>query len=138
MSGGVVAHVAGLVGARRAGLGLGVVDVRRRCPGAGSRGTRTGRPSRSLSALGGAPGDGPVAGRACRKWKKKAETTAAIGMPKIAPGMPAIRDADEHRAEDHDRVDADGALHDPRLEDVHHHEPAGGHQRSDRQDARPA
>ena len=25
-----------------------------------------------------------------KKWKKNAETTAAIGMPKIAPEMPAI------------------------------------------------
>ena len=36
--------------------------------------------------------------------------------------------ADQHRAEDDDRVDADRALHDPRLEDVHHDEPAGAHQ----------
>ena len=45
--------------------------------------------------------------------------TAAIGMPKIAPGDPGDLRADEHRAEDDDRVDPDGLLHEPRLEDVH-------------------
>ena len=43
--------------------------------------------------------------------------------------------ADEHRAQDDDRVDADGALHDPRLEDVHDEQPAGAHQ-DDRRDDR--
>ena len=93
-------------------------------PGTGSRGMRTGRPSRSSSRRAARPATDRSPDVRCRNSKKNADTTAANGMPKIAPGMPAIRAADEHRAEDDDRVDADGALHDPRLEDVHDHEPA--------------
>ena len=62
------------------------------------------------------------------QWKKNAESTAAIGMPKIAPAMPAILEPMTTDAEDDDRVDADRARHQARRQDVHRHEPADPHQ----------
>ena len=61
-------------------------------PGVGSRGMRTGRPSRSSRRRAARPATDRSPEVRCRKWKKKADTTAAIGIPKIAPGMPAIRE----------------------------------------------
>ena len=67
---------------------LGPLDV---CDGIGfgSRGWRMARPSRSTTRAAARAATGPVCrcrGRTCRN---SAEITAAIGMPKIAPGMPA-------------------------------------------------
>src|SRR5690349_1583176 len=59
-------------------------------PGDGSRGTTTGRPSRSLTRFAARPATLRSPAVRCRKWKKNDETTAAIGMPKMAPGIPAI------------------------------------------------
>src|SRR6185369_13237013 len=59
-------------------------------PGVGSRGTTTARPSRSLTLLAARPATLRSPAVRCRKWKKNADTTAAMGIPKIAPGIPAI------------------------------------------------
>ena len=96
---------------------------------------RRARAGRGPAALRARPAAGPPArprsGRrssGARNWKKNAETTAAIGMPKIGPGDARDPRADQDRAEDHDRVDADRVLHDPRLEHVHDHDPADAHE----------
>ena len=121
--------VSALVGSR-SGVGVRPVGWRSSStsaalPGAGSRGTRTGAAlALAQTRVAARPATVRSPDDRCRKWKKNAETTAAIGMPKMAPGMPAMRDPMRTDAEDDDRVDADGALHDPRLEDVHDHEPA--------------
>ena len=59
-------------------------------PGEGSRGMRTSRPSRAARRSAARRVMGPVARTCPRMWKKNAETTAAIGMPKIAPAIPPI------------------------------------------------
>ncbi len=53
--------------------------------------------------------------------------TAATGTAKMAPDDALELEADEHRHQDHHRVDAHGVGHDPRLDDVHDHEPAHDH-----------
>ena len=60
-------------------------------PGVGSRGIRTGLPSRSSSRRAARPATVRSPDVRCRNSSAKADTTAAIGIPKIAPGMPAIR-----------------------------------------------
>ena len=96
-------------------------------------------PRARSSALGGAVGHGPVARRcAAGSGRRRPTATAATGMPKMAPGDARDARPDEHRAEDDDRVDADRALHDPRLEHVHDHEPAGDHDDRHRQQRAPA
>ena len=62
-------------------------------PGAGSRGTRTGRPSRSETPFRGAAGDGPVAGRALQEVEEeRRERPRRSGSRRSRPGMPATRD----------------------------------------------
>ena len=107
-----------------------VTTSRRRSPlrASGSRGTRTGRPSRSLRRLAARSATVRSAGvERCRKWKKNADSDGRDRDAEDRAGDARDARADEHRAEDDDGVDADGALHDPGLQDVHDHEPADDH-----------
>ena len=69
-----------------------------------------------------------------RNSRRRRTPRPRSGSRRWRRGCPAIFDADEDRPEDHDRVDADGVLHEPRLEDVHDHEPADAHQDQGRDD----
>ena len=75
--------------ARRSAAAVATSSTSGSTPGTGSRGRRTSRPSRARPAS-------PPGRPRCRlarsrdQWKNNAEITAAIGIPKIAPAMPAI------------------------------------------------
>ncbi len=60
-------------------------------PGTGSRGRRTARPSRRATRLAARSATVPCSCDLATQWKNSAEITAAIGMPKTAPAIPAIR-----------------------------------------------
>ena len=59
-------------------------------PGTGSRGRRTARPSRRATRRVARSATVPWSRERATQWKNSAEITAAIGIPKIAPAMPAI------------------------------------------------
>ena len=103
--------------------------ARARAAGA-PRGPRASRPAAS-------PGRPrvPFSRDRATQWKNSAEITAAIGIPKMAPGDARDLRPDDHRRQDHDRVDADRARHEPRLEDVHRHEPRDAHEDQHREHA---
>ena len=110
-----------------AGSVAGLVDV------GGAAGRRLARdPDRLavtfLEPASGPPRDRPVARRAVQELEREGRHDRRDRDPEDRPGDARDPAADEHRAEDHDRVDPDRALHDPRLQDVHHDEPAGAHQ----------
>ena len=75
----------------RSSSGVGARRCRSRCRGSARAGC--GPAARRAPRAGAPPGRRPVRSPEvrCRKWRRKADTTAAIGIPKIAPGMPAIR-----------------------------------------------
>ena len=97
-------------------------------PGAGSRGTRTGRPSRASTRLAARVGDrrGVAGHREVVEEERRQD-----GRDRDAEDRAGdARDlgSDQDGAEDDDRVDADGLLHQPRLEQVHDEQPADAHE----------
>ena len=78
------------------------------------------RPSLALAdPLGGAPGDAAVSRGPMQEVEEERRHDRGDGDPEDRAGDTGDLGADEDRSEDHDRVDTDGALHDPRLQDVH-------------------
>ena len=107
-------------------------------PGVGSRGMRTGSPVTFLEPPGGSPRDRPVPRGPVQELEQEGRHDGRDRDPEDGARDAGDPAADEDRPEDDDRVDADRALHDPWLEDVHDHQPAGTHQDERRQDRRPA
>ena len=115
-------------------VGHGLTSTSTSSPGIGSRGTRIGPALADLEAPGRPGGDATGVARPAEVVEEERRHDGGDRDAEDRADDPADLRADEDRAEDDDRVDPDGLLHEPRLEDVHHDQPADGDHRDRRQE----
>ena len=125
--------VGGIPAAWSAGFVVAHVVTSGSIPGAGSRGTRTGRPSRSSTRFAARVATGDGSRLTLEEVEEERRDHGGDRNTEDRPGDPGHLRADQHRAQDDDRVDSDRILHEPRLEDVHHQQPADPHEDERRQ-----